>query len=139
MVVKSTDKIQFKKIPQSAIVRVSGLLPMHYSTGELSVELEVPRKTIILWIKNGLPHTRDKQNHIWVDGRKCAVWIEMMRKSRQNKSGLADDEAFCFHCRKPVKIHYRWMQEVSGRSLISGKCSQCGCKVNKGVRVGKSQ
>ena len=139
MVEKNNDEIRPRiKIPHAAIVRASGLLPMHYSAGELSTELEVPRKKIILWIKHGLPHMRDKQNHIWVDGKACALWIEQMRKSRHNRVELAYDEAFCFHCRKPVKIQNPKTQEVSGRILLSGTCLQCGCKVNKGVHRGKS-
>lgn len=127
------------KIPHSAIVRASGLLPMQYSTGELSVELEVPRTTIILWVKYGLPHTRDKQNHVWVVGSECAVWIEAMRKANLKKISLAENEAFCFRCRKPVEIQKRHTQSVKGRLLLSGVCPECGCRVNKGVRIDKPE
>lgn len=138
MIEQKSEKNRPKiKIPHSAIVRASGLLPMYYSTGELSIELEVPRKTIILWVKNGLPYTRDKQNHVWVVGSECAVWIEAMRKAMLKKTVLADGEAFCFRCRKPVEIQNRHTQSVSGRHLLSGKCPECGCKVNKGVRIDK--
>jgi hypothetical protein len=127
------------KIPHLAIVRGPGLLPMYYSTGELSVELGVPRKTIIMWVKNGLPHTRDKQNHIWIVGSECAVWIEAKRKASLNKTPLSEAEAFCFRCRKPVEIQDRHTQSFRGRYMLSGKCPECGCKVNKGVRNDKPE
>lgn len=133
-----TEKVKPKiRIPHSAIVRAAGLLPMYYSTGELSAELDVPRKTIIQWIKNGLPHTRDKQNHIWVVGKDCEIWIERMRKASLKKTPLADEEAFCFRCRKSVVIQDRHIQSFQGRYLLSGKCPECSCRVNKGVRNDK--
>ena len=125
------------KIPHSAIVVAPGLLPMYYSTGELSAELKVPRKTIILWIKNGLPYMRDNQNHIWIVGSECAIWIEAMRKAGLKKTTLTDGEAFCFRCQKPVEIQNQHTQSVSGQFLLSGNCPLCGCKVNKGVRIDK--
>jgi hypothetical protein len=136
----ASEKVQPKiRIPHSAIVRASGLLPMYYTAGELSAELEVPRKTIILWVKNGLPHMRDKQNHVWVVGSECAVWIEAMRKANLKKIPLGDEEAFCFRCRKPVEIQDRHIQTIRGRYLLSGKCPECGCRVNKGVRLDKPE
>ena len=135
----NTDNHIKVRIPHSAIVRAAGLLPMHYSTGELSAELDVPKKTIILWVKYGLPHTRDKRNHIWIVGSECAVWIEAKRKAKLEKEVLADGEAFCFRCRKPVEIQNGHAQSVNGRLLLSGNCSQCGCKVNKGVRIDKPE
>jgi hypothetical protein len=127
------------KVPHSAIVRGPGLLPMYYSTRELSDELGVPRKTIILWVRNGLPHTRDNQNHIWVIGSECTAWIETMRKANLNKIPLSDGEAFCFRCRKPVEIQDPQTKAVSGRLLLSGKCPICDCRVNKGVRDDKPE
>jgi hypothetical protein len=126
-----------KKIPHAAIVRAPGLLPMLYTLGELEEELGISPSTLRTWMDKGAPHQHDKRGHIWVNGRELADWVETTRKSRQSYQ-LADGEAYCFHCRRPVKPLDFQSQPRGKRILRSGTCPECGCKINRWGRNGKS-
>ena len=127
------------KIPHGVIVRAPGLLPMFYTSRELSDELQVNRKDIVYWIKKGLPHKRDARNHIWINGRECAAWIKNIQKSKQTKIKLEENEAYCLTCNKAVDVENPVIQDANGKLLLKGICPTCNRKVNKGISNGKSR
>lgn len=129
----SRPVVNRRKLPHSVIVRAPGLLPMRYKPSELGRALGVPAHVVRGWVKRGLPHERNTQGHLWIDGRACCQWLEAERRGRSGQ-GLAGDEAFCFGCNRPTPIrnpvrltHGKWIR-------LSGTCPTCGARVNRGVR-----
>jgi hypothetical protein len=130
---------QHVRFPHSAIIRAPGLLPMLYNTSELCEELDVPRHKVIFWINNGLPHSRDKRNHIWINGREFVTWMDGIRSSRRKRALLTRGSAYCLLCRKTVVIQNPETKPANGFVLITGHCPECGKRVNKGASVDKSK
>jgi hypothetical protein len=60
------------KLPHSVIVKSTGLHPMFYTIRKLAEEIAIPKRTLCDWLLHGAPHTRDRLNHIWIDGRAFA-------------------------------------------------------------------
>src|SRR3972149_4839934 len=88
------------RLPHTVIVRAPGLLPMLYTPSELEQELHIPARTVREWLDKGLPHQRDARDHIWINGRQLAAWVETTRQSRPTQR-LNADEAFCVNRHRP--------------------------------------
>jgi hypothetical protein len=128
---------QLPKIPHLVIVKSPGLLPMLYSLRELEEELGLSSRTIREWLGRGLPYQRDQRGHIWINGVEFAAWVESARKSKRGHS-LGAGEAFCFHCRRPVKLLDCQSQRVGKRILRKGACPDCGSAIVRWGRNGQS-
>jgi len=126
------------KLPHAVIVKSPGLLPMLYTVRELAAELGLPERTLRDWLARGAPHQRDQQGHIWINGSLFSVWAQAQRKPKPSPK-LADDQAYCLHCRAVVTLVSPQRLPVKGKLVhIKGKCSICGCTINRGSRVGKT-
>ncbi len=123
------------KVPHSVIVRAPGLLPMLYTPGELEQELRVPARSIRKWLDRGLPHQRDDRSHIWIDGRELAAWVKAIGQPRP-RSRLAEDEAYCFSCRQPVKLLNPLSTRRGKQLLRQGVCPICEHVIYRGGRHG---
>ena len=122
------------KIPHIVIVKAPGLLNMMYKASELAEDLTIPESTLRDWLEAGAPHHRDSREHIWIRGTEFAGWVESMRKTRA-KQPLADDQAYCFRCRKVVNIENVEIRKNIGKLIhFKGICPDCGCKINRGGR-----
>ena len=130
---KPTDKI-----PHSVIVRAPGLLPMLYKVRELAEELGISPRTIRKWAHRGMPHQRGSRDHIWVNGKEFAEWIENRRRSGRGPK-LKPDEGYCMRCRRAVRL-LNPIRQPNGKSfLLRGTCPRCGATVNRGMRDGESK
>lgn len=128
---QASQKQKRYKLPHSVIVHAPGLLPMMYRTRELAEELGVATQTVVTWAKNGVPHDRDRKGHIWIHGRAFATWVQSQRGKR-SRMRMADDQAYCFRCKKPVCMLNAERRRIERLTLLSGKCSICGTTVNRG-------
>ena len=132
-------KTKRRKLPHSVIVKAPGLLQMEYKVREIAEELDTPDRTIRDWLKGGAPHLRDSQGHYWIRGDEFAAWVKAQKKSK-SKRKLSDGEAFCFRCNKVVRLVDPEMKKIKGKLVhFKGKCIDCGCKINRGGRLGKSE
>ena len=122
-----------KGFSQLVIVRAPGLLPMLYTPRELEQELGVPSRTIREWIKYGMPFEKDNEGHVWVNGAEFSVWVEKVRSSKATVQ-LSEDEAFCLHCKKPVRLTDASKIRRGKLLLTQGKCPSCGRTINRGGR-----
>jgi endogenous inhibitor of DNA gyrase (YacG/DUF329 family) len=52
---------------------------------------------------------------------------------------LAHDEAYCLHCKKPVKLLNPLVSHRGKLNLVQGKCPICGTTVNRGGRCDQSE
>lgn len=128
-----------KKFPHIVLVRAPGLLPMQYKVNELADELGIPSRTLRDWLNLGIPHLRDRRGHLWVNGQEFAHWVETHRR-KPGRIKLADDEAFCIHCHRPVKLVNPEIIPIMAMLVnIRGTCPDCGCVINRGGRNGKSR
>jgi hypothetical protein len=124
------------KLPHSVIVRAPGLMPMLYKPSELAEHLGILSRTIRQWVSKGLPHQRDARGHLWINGEELARWVEVQRSLKRGPK-LKADEAYCVRCRRAVKLIAPARNTNGKRTLLQGKCPQCGASVNKGVRDGE--
>ncbi len=123
------------KLPHTVIVRAPGLLPMRYTPSDLETELRVPARSIREWLDRGLPHQRDGRGHISIDGRDVAAWVKTMSQPRSGVR-LADDEAYCFSCRQPVKLLDPVDIQRGKQLLRQGVCPVCAHIIYRGGRHG---
>ncbi len=124
------------KLPHKVIVKAPGLLPMKYKVSELRKELNIPDRTLRGWLVKGVPHQRDNRNHIWIIGTEFAMWVEKQKKPKRERK-LKDNEAYCFKCKKPVKLLNAKHIHIKGKLInIKGNCLECGTTINRGGRHG---
>jgi hypothetical protein len=125
------------KFPHHVIVKAPGLLPMIYTVRELAEELGMPERTLRDWLMHSAPHNRDARRHLWVNGQEFAGWVKAQRRQRK-RTKLADDEAYCLHCKRPVRLSNPATIPVKARLIrIRGNCPVCNCVINRGGRNGK--
>ncbi len=126
------------KLTQRIIAKAPGLLPMRYKLTEIAEKLNLHPRTLSDWTDAGLPHEHDSRGHIWIVGTDFAGWVEENRKSANKKSDrpkLAEDEAHCMRCKKAVKLIAPAVIPGRGKQVfIKGRCSICGCIINRGGR-----
>jgi hypothetical protein len=120
------------------IVRAPGLLPMLYTPRELEEELGIPSCTVRDWTKEGMPFQRDTYGHIWINGIEFAAWVERVRAAKK-RVRLARDEAYCLHCKKPVKLIGPVVSLEGKMNRVQGKCPTCGSTINRGGRFDQSE
>ncbi len=126
------------KLPRAIIVRASGLLPMLYTCRELAEELDLPASTLRDWLAFGAPHTRDNQQHIWINGQDFAAWVETQRRPRRTAPKLRDDEAYCLRCKAVVGLVDPVTHVVKGKlTHTRGLCPACGHTIVRGGRNGR--
>ena len=125
------------KLSHSVIVRAPGLLPMLYRPSELAQELEVAESTLRDWLDLDVPHLRDERGHIWINGREFAAWVGASRRLPSGRK-MADDEAYCFRCQRPVKLVKPNITQRGKQKLLSSTCPDCGSTINRGGHNGQS-
>jgi len=125
------------KLPHSVIVRAPGLLPMLYRPAELAQDLGVSDRTVREWLMKDLPHERDERGHLWIDGRKAVEWVNSLRHLRA-RSKLADDEAYCLPCHRPVKLLNPTRTQRGKQIVLHGSCPNCGTSIHRGIRNDQS-
>ena len=122
------------KLPHAVIVKAPGLLPMLYTVRELVDKFGVPERTFRDWLEMGAPNSKDKQGHIWIEGREFAAWVAGQRKPVKKK--LTEDQAYCMRCNEVMEISMPEIIHIKGKLInIRGKCPQCGCTINRGGRL----
>jgi len=108
---------------------------MLYTPREIAEDLDVPETTLRDWLNHGAPHSRDESNHIWIDGKQFAAWVDNQRNARKKSTHqLQTGEGFCMRCNAIVKIQDGEIRPVKGHlSHLKGKCPICGGIVNRGI------
>lgn len=121
--------IRFRR---SQIMRLRRLLDMRYRPAELAEEIGCHVDTVYRsYIPAGCPHTRDKSNHIWINGKEFAKWVREI--TSDNGTPLDDDEAFCLKCNEAVRMTGELKVRPTNKylELVTGVCPECGTTVNR--------
>lgn len=121
-------------LTQRVIAKAPGLLPMHYTPVELASELGLTPATLREWTRHGLPHTRDGQARIWIDGKSAADWIAEQRAEKQSLN--QPDQGYCLRCRCAVRMDNPTLKQHGRLTRWQGTCPNCSAIINRGVRRG---
>jgi hypothetical protein len=122
-------------LPHGVIVKANGLLPMKYKPVELAEELGIPKRTLVDWLKRGIPHLHDEQNHIWINGDEFLAWVRQNQSHKAVHRKLKENEGYCFRCKKVVIMESQEVTIVKGNLIhIGGSCPECKGRVSRGGR-----
>ncbi len=114
------------------LIKLCRLLDMLYKPSEIAEEIGVTTETVYRsYLPGGSPFERDKDGNIWIHGTSFAAWVRSVTvKKEMNR--LADGQAWCLRCRKPVAL-VRPRERFKGRyvKIYQGKCEACGAKINR--------
>lgn len=106
--------------------RLAKLLDMMYTPKELAREVGFAKRQVYrVYIPAGCPHERDSRQHIWINGKAFREWVREVYKKRE----LAEDEAFCLTCRKPVKMSEPEKRREGRLIYWVCECPSCGRKL----------
>jgi len=99
------------------------LLNMMYKPSEIAEEIGFDKRNFYrVYIPLGLPHERDNNNRIWINGIVFKDWINAL----YIKTKMDNKEAFCLSCKKSVEIvNPRW-KEKKGIFFLNCECQNCG-------------
>jgi hypothetical protein len=114
------------------MARLGRLLEMRYRPSELASEIGCHPDTVYRsFIPSGCPQERDAQGHIWIIGTEFAKWAREAVSSEHTT--LADGEAYCLKCNKPVKMKGKITVKPTNRylELMTGHCPECNSVVNR--------
>lgn len=119
-------------------IKLSRLMNMRYRPAELAEELGVNVDTVYRsWIPAGAPCVRDNTRSYWIVGTEFAQWAQQeYERNQANKTGLAENEAWCMHCCRPAQIIDLSIRRINRHlAMKQGLCAFCGGKVNKAISV----
>jgi hypothetical protein len=118
------------------IIKLSRLLNMRYRPTEISEEIDVSVDTVYrCYLPAGAPYERERSGAIWIIGPAFRDWAMAQVGARKiKKHPLAEGEAWCMRCNKPVVIQGTKKRAVNRYlALMQGTCPDCGGKVNRAV------
>ena len=113
--------------------RARHLLDMRCRPSELAEELQVCVETVYhSYLAEGCPHERDGKAHIWINGAAFYQWA--CARGGRKRVKLAEGQAYCFHCKKPVNMVEVSTATITNRHLevVTGRCPECESKVSRG-------
>ena len=101
---------------------------MMYKPSEIADQIGFDKRMFYrVYLPLGLPHERDKNNYIWINGKEFKNWIIGFYK----KAEIGKDEVFCLTCKKPVEILSPKWKEKNGIYFLNCVCPYCGRKLTK--------
>ncbi len=114
--------------------RAYALLDMLYKPSEIADELGMPKHLVYEnLIPAGMPSSKDKDGFIWLHGHSVADWARKLGRSRQK---LLAYQAYCLHCKKPVRMKGKRTVVSNGHmSMVKSGCVKCGGVVYRGVKA----
>jgi hypothetical protein len=116
--------------------RLRRLLNMMYTTIELAKEIDIsPRIVREVYIPLGCPYTRNRQNHIMINGIAFRDWYQEVYKKRT----LASNEAFCISCKQEVIMVKTSPMEINGLSYLLSECPVCGRSLSKIISMDRKK
>jgi hypothetical protein len=116
--------------------RLKRLLDMMYTPRELAEEIGVnDDRVYMVYVPGGCPHERDKNRHIWINGKAFRSWFEEVYAKRNLKPG----QAFCLTCKKAVDMVNPERKRKEKLIYDLCNCPNCGRKTTRIVDHKKKQ
>ena len=106
-----------------------------YSIFQIAELYRLDKGTVRHWLKEGLKKIDGKRPFL-VNGADLKEFLKNRQNKRKRKCN--PDELYCFRCRLPQKakdnaVILNILSHKRGR--LSGLCSECGLKINRGVSL----
>jgi len=127
------------RLMRSNIIRLSRLLNMFYKPSEIAELLGLTTETIYrAYLPAGAPFKKDGNGNIQIHGLEFSSWAKNVYQDRK-KGPMGDNQAWCCRCNRATEI-IRPLPVKVGRfiTMLQGKCSVCGTKVNRAVSTNKT-
>ena len=106
--------------------RLKKLLNMMYKPSEIADEISFELRQIYrVYIPLGLPHEKDENGRIWINGWQFRDWAINTYK----KPVIGNNEAYCLTCKKPIEINNPEWNEKEGLFYLICYCPVCGRKI----------
>jgi len=104
---------------------------LSYSTQEIATRLNVHKRTVQDWYKQGLPRIDDRKPSL-VLGADLKDFLKQRRVKRKRK--CRKNEFYCMKCKEPRQsrnnlVNIRFLS--SSRLMVIGLCVQCHTRINK--------
>lgn len=131
MITAFTGDDWLMRFTHNIIVRAPHLLNVNLSPHELADELGIDARTVRDWVQQGMPHTRDATQHIWINGVEFAGWVSQVRSQRK-RVRLGADEAYCMRCKRAVPLRNPRQVMIGQRPCLTSACPTCGKTINRG-------
>jgi hypothetical protein len=119
------------RLSRALMRRSIRILDMEYKPSEMADELGASKDQILRLISAGAPARKDTQGRYWLNGLSFVTWLkDVAPKKPGDKTLFADDECYCFTCRKVVQ----YQEKRRKNRMAFGICSN-GHKVTRIVSV----
>ncbi len=106
--------------------RLKKLLEMMYRPSEIAEEIGFEKRQFYrVYIPLGLPHEKDENNQIWING---SLFREWALETYKNPS-MEKNEAYCLTCKKPIEIRDPEWKEKEGLFYLICSCPICKRKI----------
>jgi predicted RNA-binding Zn-ribbon protein involved in translation (DUF1610 family) len=103
--------------------KVKGLFDMLYTPKEFAEEIGINQDQVYrVYVPAGCPHTKDKQNHILINGKNFKSWYE----ENYQKRTLEKDQAYCVTCKQIVKVINPERRQKQNLVYCASICPRCG-------------
>lgn len=122
------------QLKHTHIIKLGRLLNMLYRPAEIAEEIGVTPDTVYRsYLPAGLPYTSDIEGNIWIHGPAFASWAkETITQKRARRAGLAEGQAWCMKCNRPVRMVAPTVRSVNRYTeLLQSRCRACGTTVNR--------
>ena len=121
------------RLPKSKRIRLRYLLDMLYTPSEIATEVGFSRRQFYrVYLPAGCPHTQNKSNRIFVNGKDFCEWY--IRQYPAWKP--SQDEVFCLTCKSPVPLINPVRQEKNNAIFYTSNCPHCGRRLAKFIEFG---
>ncbi len=113
-----------------------------YTSEEIATLLGINKKTVFLWLKDGLHPLEKNTRPLLVMGGELRRFLAEIRK-RRGSPPLKENEYFCLKCKRATQVKSgtevlvptgkRIGREAREQFVRRGKCERCGTEVNRYV------
>jgi hypothetical protein len=108
-----------------------------YFVTDIAELFHVHRNAVWRWIKAGL-QTIDRRRPVLIHGNDLIDFLNARQMGRKRKCAI--DEFYCCRCRRPrhaLLNHVQVQFQAERRLNLSGKCENCGTRMNRAGSVAK--
>ena len=113
--------VRVEKVTRALMHRSMRILDMEYKPSEIAEELGASKAQILRLISADAPARKDTNGRYWISGIPFVAWLkDAAPKKPTDKHIFADDECYCFNCRRMV--HFRAYRKY--HRTVFGTCPE---------------
>lgn len=119
------------------IVKLGRFMDMMYKPSEIAEEIGVNIDTVYrTYLPAGCPYVEDERGRYWIHGPAFVAWArETISKKKIRRHPLAEDQAWCMKCNRPVEMKRpRPVYQNKYLTIVQSACPHCKTKVNRAMK-----